>query len=69
LERARLDAITVRQDADVYVMDVLANLEEDLLRSLTVVRNGLHKLQAEQAELQAEGQEVEEVKAKAVASD
>jgi vacuolar-type H+-ATPase subunit H len=69
LERANRDAITIRQDADVYVMEVLANLEEDLLRSLTVVRNGLHKLQADQAELQAEVQEDEVVKAKAVATD
>ncbi len=60
LERARLDAIAIRQDADVYVMEVLANLEEDLLRSVAVVRNGLHKLQADQAAVQAE-EETEEV--------
>jgi regulator of protease activity HflC (stomatin/prohibitin superfamily) len=69
LERASRDAISIRQDADVYVMEVLANLEEDLLRSLTVVRNGLHKLQADQAELQVEVQEEEVVKAKAMATD
>jgi len=69
LERANRDAITIRQDADVYVMEVLANLEEDLLRSLTVVRNGLHKLQADQAELQAEVQEEEAVEAKAIVTD
>ena len=63
LERANHDAITIRQDADVYVMEVLANLEEDLLRSVAVVRTGLHKLQAEQEELQAVAQEVEVVKA------
>ena len=63
LEQARLDAITIHQDADVYVMEVLANLEEDLLRSLTVVRNGVHKLQADQAVVQAEGQEEEVVSA------
>lgn len=48
LERARRDADALRQDADVYVVEVLTKLEEDLLRSLTVVRNGLHKVQAEQ---------------------
>jgi protein involved in polysaccharide export with SLBB domain len=48
MERARRDAEGLRQDADVYVVDVLAKLEEDLLRQLTVVRNGLHKVQAEQ---------------------
>jgi hypothetical protein len=47
LERARRDSAVVRQDADTYVMDVLAKLEDDLLRSLAVVRNGMHRLQTE----------------------
>ncbi len=49
LERAHREAEILRHDADVYVVDVLAKLEEDLLRSLSVVRNGLRKVQAEQA--------------------
>ncbi|MDT8305239.1 MAG: ATPase [Anaerolineae bacterium] len=49
LERARRDADVLRHESDVYVLDVLAKLEEDLLRSLSVVRNGLRKVQAEQA--------------------
>jgi hypothetical protein len=57
LTQARHEEIAIRQEADAYVMDVLANLEEDLLRSLAVVRNGLHKLQADQEQLQAEVQE------------
>ncbi len=44
LERARRDAEALRQDADAYVVEVLAQLEDELLRSLTVVRNGLHKV-------------------------
>jgi len=48
LERARRDAEALRQDADAYVVEVLAQLEDELLRSLTVVRNGLHKVHAEQ---------------------
>ena len=48
LERARRDADVLRRDADIYVVNVLAKLEEDLLRSLSVVRNGLRKIQAEQ---------------------
>lgn len=48
LERARREADTIRHEADLYVLDVLSKLEEDLLRSLSVVRNGLRKLQAEQ---------------------
>ncbi|GAB4157218.1 MAG: hypothetical protein Fur0021_25920 [Candidatus Promineifilaceae bacterium] len=54
LERARRDADALRQDADTYTIEVLARLEEDLLRSLSVVRNGLHKLQADQAAAPAE---------------
>lgn len=49
LERARREAEVLRHESDVYVLDVLAKLEEDLLRSLSVVRNGLRKVQAEQA--------------------
>jgi hypothetical protein len=63
LEQARRDEITIRQDADVYVVEVLANLEEDLLRSIAVVRNGLLKLQTDQEESQAEAQEKEVVRA------
>lgn len=47
LERARRDADALRHDADSYVMEVLTRLEEDLLRSLAVVRNGLNKVQKE----------------------
>jgi hypothetical protein len=47
LERARRDAEALRHDADAYVAEVLTRLEEDLLRSLNVVRNGLHKVQVE----------------------
>jgi len=44
LGRAEQEALQLRDDADVYVSNVLAKLEDDLLRSLTVVRNGLRKL-------------------------
>lgn len=47
VERARHDAAQLRQEADMYVMDELSRLEEDLLRSLSVVRNGMRKLQAD----------------------
>lgn len=50
LERAARDSDALRQDADVYVVDVLNGIEGDLLRVLTVVRNGLHKVEGEQAE-------------------
>lgn len=58
LERARRDAEALRQDADAYVVEVLLKLEEDLLRSLSVVRNGLHKVQVE-----ADGRESSELPA------
>lgn len=48
LERSRRDADVLRNDADVYVIEVLTKLEEDLLRSLAVVRNGMRKVQVEQ---------------------
>lgn len=48
LERSRRDADALRSDADLYVIDVLTKLEEDLLRSLAVVRNGMRKVQVEQ---------------------
>lgn len=48
LERSRRDADVLRHDADVYVIEVLTKLEEDLLRSLAVVRNGMRKVQVEQ---------------------
>ncbi|MFO7682937.1 MAG: hypothetical protein R6X34_23095 [Chloroflexota bacterium] len=48
LERSRRDAEALRRDADLYVIDVLTKLEEDLLRSLAVVRNGMRKVQVEQ---------------------
>ena len=49
LERARRDADALRNDADGYVVEVLTKLEEDLLRSLAVVRNGLNKVDKEPA--------------------
>lgn len=54
IERARRDTEALRQDADVYIMDVLNRLEEDLMRTLKVVQNGLEKVEAErQAAMQA----------------
>jgi len=45
--RARREADRVKLDADNYVMDVLGQLEADLARTLTVVRNGIEKLEVE----------------------
>ncbi len=48
LERARRDAEVMRGDSDIYALNVLAKLEEELLRSLSVVRNGMHQLETEE---------------------
>jgi cell division septum initiation protein DivIVA len=45
--RARRDADRVQLEADEYVMEVLAELDADLARTLTVVRNGIEKLRRE----------------------
>ncbi len=47
IEQARQDAEAIRNDADVYVLEVLTELENHLLKTLTVVRNGINKLQQE----------------------
>ena len=61
LERARRDAEALRQDADVYIVDVLQRLEQDLARTMTVVRNGLEKVQTEQVAAQQAAQQAEGV--------
>ncbi len=48
LDRARHDSAILVQDADAYVVDVLSKLEDDLLNSLAVVRNGLNKVQVQE---------------------
>jgi len=47
IEQARADAEIVRRDADEYVVDSLAALENELTRLLTQARNGIAKLNAE----------------------
>lgn len=47
LEQARQDAETIRGDADNYVLEVLNTLEGQLLKTLTVVRNGINKINQE----------------------
>ena len=61
LERARRDAEALRQDADVYIVDVLQRLEQDLMRTMSVVRNGLEKVQTEQVAAQQAAQQAEGV--------
>jgi vacuolar-type H+-ATPase subunit H len=59
--RARRDARNVQQEADEYVMEVLTQLDADLTRTLTVVRNGIDKLRIDrQWEESEESQPVDE---------
>ncbi len=45
IEQARQEADAIRHDADQYVMDVLSDLEDALMRTLGVVRNGIQHVQ------------------------
>ncbi len=69
LERARRDAQTLRQEADIYVINELNRLEEDLMRSLAVVRNGLHNLQVDDAQQASEEVVLEPAESEATNSD
>jgi vacuolar-type H+-ATPase subunit H len=45
IAQAQHSAEGMRADADVYVMEVLSSLEEQLMRLLTTVRNGIRQVQ------------------------
>jgi vacuolar-type H+-ATPase subunit H len=59
VEQARRSAEGIKADADVYVMEVLSNLEENLMRLLTTVRNGIRQMQETGALGQADYQHPE----------
>lgn len=48
VERAQRDTEKLKADADTYVLQALSELEASLMRSLTVVQNGLDKIAFEQ---------------------
>jgi hypothetical protein len=50
IERAQRESLTVKLESDEYVTQVLSELEAHLMRSLTVVQNGLKKLEEERKE-------------------
>ena len=45
LEQARLDAEATRLEADEYVLESLTNLEREMERVLSQIRNGMRELQ------------------------
>ncbi len=49
VERAQREADALKADADDYTIQVLSKLEEDLAKALSIVRNGLLKLNSERA--------------------
>jgi hypothetical protein len=53
IEQARREAENIRAEADSYVLDVLKELEGQLIRNLTVVRNGIAKIMEERESSQA----------------
>lgn len=44
VEQARQEAEAIMAGADSYVLEVLSQLEQDLLKTLTVVRNGIKEV-------------------------
>ncbi|MHB8625927.1 MAG: ATP synthase subunit B family protein [Aggregatilineales bacterium] len=59
IEQARQDAATVRAEADQYVLQVLNELEGQLIRTLTVVRNGINKLMQDREAVKARAEALE----------
>ncbi len=53
LEQSRVETDVMRADADTYVMEVLKELEAQLIRNLTVTRNGIAKILEEREASQA----------------
>jgi DNA repair exonuclease SbcCD ATPase subunit len=47
IAQARREGETIRTDADVYVLEVLKELEGQLLHNLNIVRNGMTKISEE----------------------
>jgi len=50
IEQARADAEATRREADLYVIDTLSGLDEELSHLLNQVHNGIRKLQNEVAD-------------------
>lgn len=51
IEQARQEATQVQAEADKYVLQVLGDLESQLIRTLTVVRNGINLVNQKRDEI------------------
>ena len=49
VERAQREAEVLKEEADDYTLQVLGKLDDDLTKALSIVRNGLLKMDAERA--------------------
>jgi len=54
VERAQRDALGLKAESDDYVIQALSELEASLMRTLTVVRNGLEKIELERQQAAAQ---------------
>jgi cell division septum initiation protein DivIVA len=50
--QAQADGDAIRHEADQYVLETLRNLEMEMERAITQVRNGIHTLQGEKSQVQ-----------------
>jgi F0F1-type ATP synthase membrane subunit b/b' len=48
IDQAKAESVTIRSEADEYVLDALRRIEIELDRFLNQVRNGIHAIQKEQ---------------------
>jgi vacuolar-type H+-ATPase subunit H len=55
--RARREADSIQNQADEYVLEVLSQLDADLTRTLTVVRNGMEKVKMDRRLFDTDGLE------------
>jgi len=55
--QARTEAEATKRDADAYVLETLTNLEMEIERSLSQVRNGIKVLQTEKPDLNKKAQQ------------
>ncbi len=55
VEQAESLSLQLRHDSNQYVIDHLSSLEEQLLKLLTTVRNGLQQVEANQPQISADG--------------
>ena len=61
IERAQREALGLKAESDDYVVQALSELEASLMRTLTVVRNGLEKIERERLQaVEQVGQEAAE---------